>query len=218
MINFIFEIIKTHGWFSVVLGGLIEQIVVPIPSPIIPMAAGFLFVSKDIYGFFPIFTNVFLKAALPFAIGSTIGSTFIYLISYFGGKFLIEKFSKLIDIKWEEVEAIKKKYFHGNFRDKVVIFLSRAIPVVPSALFSAVCGAIRFKPFDYYLFTAIGLLVRGLILGFVGYKSGEALFSISKGLDGFEMILSVGFVAICFLLFVFAYIKRKKWLKSLSKQ
>jgi len=216
--NAVFEAIKANGAISVVFGGLIEQVVVPIPSPIIPMAAGFLFVGKEFSGFFPVFKELFFKAALPFAIGSTIGSTMVYLIAWFGGKFLIDKLQRWLEISWQDIEAIKKKYFTGKSTDELVIFASRAIPVVPSVLFSAACGAIRIKPFPFYFYTALGLLVRGLLLGWLGWQSGEAIFAVSEGLDKWEMILSITFVAIGGIGLLWAYSQRKKWLKRLRKE
>ena len=216
--NIVFEAIKANGAISVAFGGLIEQVIVPIPSPIIPMAAGFLFVGKELSGFWLIFKEIFFKAALPFAIGSTIGSTMVYLITWFGGKFLIDKLQKWLEITWEDIEAIKKKYFTGKSTDELVIFASRAIPIVPSVLFSAACGAIRIKPFSFYLYTGLGLLVRGFLLGWLGWQSGEAIFAVSEGLDKWEMILSVAFVVIAGVVLVWAYTQRKKWLKSLREK
>lgn len=220
MIDFnslIFESIKSHGVVSVALAGLVEQIIVPIPSPLVPMAAGFFFVPKEFFNLFELFKNLFNKAALPFAIGSTIGSTMVYLIAFFGGKWLIEKFKKWLGIEWEDVEAIKKKYFKGRVIDELVIFLSRAIPVLPSVLFSAACGAIRIKPVNFYLFTFLGLLVRGMVLGWVGWQSGEALFAVSGSFDKWEKILSVILVLVAGVCLVFAYRSRKKWLANLRK-
>lgn len=215
--NILFESIKKHGVFSVALAGLVEQVIVPIPSPVIPMAAGFLFISKETTSFFPLLKEIFFKAALPFSIGSTVGSTIVYLAAWFGGKWLINKFSKWLDITWDDVEIIKKKYFKGRATDELVIFLSRAIPIVPSVLFSAAAGAIRIRPVSFYFFTWLGLLVRGILLGYLGWQSGEAIFAISEGLDKWEMILSVGFVGIAGILLLWAYKKRKEWLAALRK-
>lgn len=216
--NAIFEAIQAGGVWSVLIGGLVEQVIVPVPSPIIPMAAGFLFVPAEISGFFIVLKDIVLKAALPFAIGSTIGSTMVYLLAWFGGKFLIEKFQKWLDITWEDVEAIKAKYFSENSADELVIFLSRAIPVIPSVLFSAACGAIRIKPWKFYLYTALGLFVRGILLGWLGWQSGEAIFAVSEGVDRWENVFTIGILAISLGLLVWAYTKRKDWLASIREE
>jgi membrane protein DedA with SNARE-associated domain len=213
----IFEAIKNNGVISVIIAGLVEQVIVPIPSPVIPMAAGFIFVPQNVAGFLEILKTIFLKAALPFAIGSTIGSTIVYLAAWYGGKWLINKFSRWLEITWNDVELVKEKYFRDNYYDALVIFISRAIPIVPSVLFSAACGAIRIKPITYYATTALGLLVRGIILGWIGWRSGEALFSIADGLDSFGTIMNLVFVLLIGGLLLWAYFKREKWLENLRQ-
>lgn len=211
----IFEAIKNNGVISVIIAGLVEQVIVPIPSPVIPMAAGFVFVPQNVTGFLEILKTIFLKAALPFAIGSTIGSTIVYLAAWYGGKWLINKFSRWLEISWKDVELVREKYFKDNYYDGLVIFISRAIPIVPSVLFSAACGAIRIKPITYYVTTGLGLLVRGMILGWIGWRSGEALFSIAEGLDSFGTIMNLVFVGLIGGLLFWAYLKREKWLENL---
>jgi membrane protein DedA with SNARE-associated domain len=211
----VFEFIKQNGVKSVVLGGLIEQIIVPIPSPLVPMAAGFLFVSPSLT-FWVAAKEIFLKAALPFAIGSTIGSSMVYLIAWHGGKWLIDKFSKWFSFNWSDIEKFQKRYFQGRNTDELLIFLFRAIPLIPSVLVSAACGAIRIKPLSFYFFTFLGLLIRGIILGFVGWQSGEAVFKVSEGLDKWEMVLSV-IIALAVMAGLFLAFKgRKKWLKKIG--
>jgi membrane protein DedA with SNARE-associated domain len=211
----IFENIRQHGTISVIAGGLIEQVIVPIPSPIIPMAAGFLLVNQGVFSF-SIVKEIFLKAALPFAIGSTIGSSMVYLIAWFGGKWMINKFSKWFSFTWEDVEKFQKKYFTGKSTDELLIFVFRAIPIMPSVLISAVCGAVRIRPWSYYFWTFIGLFIRGIILGFVGWKSGDAIFKISSGLDRWEMVFSIIILAVFAGVFFWAYKGRKKWLQKIG--
>ena len=213
--NTIFEYIRLHGVASVILGGLVEQVIVPIPSPIIPMAAGFLLVSPGAVSL-KLFWDIFLKAALPFAIGSTLGSTMVYLASWYGGKWAIDKFHKWIGFDWEDIEGLTKKYFTGKSTDEWLIFLFRAIPMVPSVLISAACGVIRTKPWSFYPFTFLGLLVRGIVLGFLGWKSGDALFKLAEGLDKGEMVLSIIILLLMIVFFGFMYFSRKKWLKGIK--
>ena len=213
--NEIFNYIRLHGVISVILGGLIEQIIVPIPSPIIPMAAGFLLIEPGVLSL-GVLWDIFIKAALPFAIGSTIGSTIVYLVAWFGGKWAIDKFHKWLGIDWGDIEGLQKKYFNGKSTDEFLIFAFRAIPMIPSVLISAACGVIRTKPLSFYLFTFLGLLVRGIILGFLGWKSGDALFEIAGGLDKGEMILSIIILLLIIVFFGVMFFTRKKWLKKIG--
>lgn len=215
--NAIFEAIQAGGVWSVILAGLVEQVVVPIPSPIIPMAAGFLFVPAGAEGFLFILKGLTLKAALPFAVGSTIGSTMVYGMAWHGGQFLINKLENWLEVTWEDVEAIKARYFNETSADELVIFLSRAIPIIPSVLFSAACGAIRIRPWKFYLYTALGLFVRGILLGWLGWQSGEAIFAVSEGIDRWETVFTIGILVISFVFLVWAYLKRKDWLASIRE-
>lgn len=214
--NQIINYIRAHGVVSVAVGGLIEQIIIPIPSPLIPMAAGFLLIPPGASSL-KLFGDIFFKAALPFAIGSTIGSTIVYLIAWYGGKYLIDKFHKWLGIDWEDIEGIQKKYFTGKSTDEILIFVFRAIPMIPSVLVSAVCGVIRTKPISFYLFTFLGLLVRGMLLGFLGWKSGDALFGIAGGLDKGEMILSLLILIAIAAFFIVMFFSRKKWRGRIKK-
>jgi membrane protein DedA with SNARE-associated domain len=216
--DFIINGIQQNGAISVMIAGLIEQVIVPIPSPVIPMAAGFFFVPQDVVGLWPIVKNLVFKAAIPFTIGSTVGSTMVYLAAWFGGKWLIDKFSKWLEFDWEDVLAIKKKFFKGKAYDEAVIFISRAIPIVPSSLISAVAGAVRINPVSFYLFTALGLFVRGILLGWLGWQSGEALFAVSEGLDRWETIMTIGIVAVAGAVLGYGYLNRDKWLKKLHQE
>jgi len=213
--NAVFDFIRQNGVGSVILGGLIEQVIVPIPSPLVPMAAGFLFISPEI-NFLIALKEVFLKAALPFAIGSTLGSTLIYLIAWHGAKWLIDRYAKWFSFKWENIEKFQEKYFQGKPTDELLIFAFRAIPMIPSVLVSAACGAVRTKAMSFYLYTFLGLLVRGVILGLLGWQSGEALFKVSRGLDKMEMILGIMILLIIFVFFFWAYKGRKKWLNKIG--
>ena len=57
LIDKIFAAIKTHGMISVFLGGIIEEIIVPIPSPLICMGAGYLLIEPNLsFEFFAIFS------------------------------------------------------------------------------------------------------------------------------------------------------------------
>jgi membrane protein DedA with SNARE-associated domain len=142
----------------------------------------------------------------------------VYLIAWFGGKFLIDKLEKWLDITWADVEAIKAKYFRESSADEFVIFLSRAIPVIPSVLFSAASGAMRIKPWKFYLYTAFGFIVRGILLGWLGWQSGEAIFAVSEGVDRWETVFTIGILAVSLGLLIWAYLKRNDWLASVREE
>lgn len=205
------------GFWALILAGIIEQVVVPIPSPLVPMLGGVLFVAKNLTGL-SLLKTLFFRVALPFSIGSTLGSTLVYLIAWSGGKWLIDKFHRWLEFGWAEVEGLKMRYFSGKKTDELLIFLFRAIPVIPSVLISAVAGAMRLNPMGFYFFTWLGLLVRGLVLGWLGWESGEMVFQVSRGLDRWETMVTFLILLLSGGVLCWAYLRREKWLTSLKRQ
>lgn len=206
----IIDLVRELGSAGVFIAGIIEQIIVPIPSPIVPMGGGFFLVEKEA-GFLTALKDIFIKVALPFSLGSTLGATFVFFIAYQGAFIIIDRFERFFGFGTKEIEKMKKRFFKGK-ADELMIFLLMAVPVIPSVLVSAVCGAIRVPPYEYYLFTFLGLLVRGLVLGFLGWWFGEAYFQMAQGVNQLEslVLLILGLLALGGLLL--AYQKRDRFL------
>lgn len=208
--NWLTEAIQKNGSLSVFIGGIFEEVIVPIPSPLVCMAGGaFLVIGDEALSL-----ALFKRVALPFALGATLGSSFVYLIAYFGGRFLVDKFAKYLGFNWEMIEKMRKKFIKGH-RDEVAIVVLRAIPVMPVSLISGLCGAVRLNWKEFYLFTFLGLLVRGFILSFVGWQLGSAYEPIVHGLDRVETLISVALALIMVGCLGFLYHKRKKFFDKL---
>ena len=167
--QWIMELMRAHGQISVFIGVMIEQIIVPIPSPLIIMGAGAILIPPEL----PI-SNAFLQICwiivLPGAIASTLGSYIGYLISYYGGKALVTRLERFLDVDWKEIENLERR-FQGK-KEALSIFFSRAIPVFPISLVSIFAGLLRvpIKPFTLYTF--LGSIFRCFFLGFVGWWIG----------------------------------------------
>jgi membrane protein DedA with SNARE-associated domain len=205
----ILELIQKNGNLAMFLGGLIEQIIVPIPSPIITMAGGAFLVSQN-SSFFQTLWEIFIKVSIPYTIGATIGTSLVYLIAFYGGKPLIDKFGKYIGISWQLIEKVRSD-FQKTITDELFILISCVVPVVPVSLVSGFCGGFKIPAKKFYPMVFIALLIRAAILGFIGYKMGETFTSLAHGLDKIESILT--FVG-AGLLLGFLYLKREKWIKK----
>jgi membrane protein DedA with SNARE-associated domain len=59
----------------------------------------------------------------------------------------------------------------------------------------------------------LALIIRAIILGFIGFNLGEAFTGLAHGMDEIESILTV---VGAFLILGFLYLKREKWLKKNS--
>lgn len=209
--SWLIEAIRSNGGLSIFIGGIIEEIFVPIPSPLVAMAGGaFLIVKGE-----AVFPSLLRKVVLPFSLGATLGSYFVYLIAFWGGRFLIEKMKKYLGFNWQMIEKTRDRFIKG-YRDEIAIFLLRAIPVVPVSLISGVCGAVRINWKEFAIFTFLGLLVRSFILGFLGWQTGAAFETLVEGIDKIENLILILVFLFLLSLLGFGYYKREKFLGSKS--
>jgi membrane protein DedA with SNARE-associated domain len=196
------ESMRAHGQLSVFVGVMIEQIIVPIPSPLIIMGAGAILILPDLS-----IPNALLQIlwiiVLPGAIASTLGSYIGYMISYYGGKALVIRFQRFLDVNWDEIGNLEKR-FKGR-KQAVSIFLSRAIPVFPISLVSIFAGLLRIPMKPFTLYTFLGSIFRCLFLGFVGWWIGATYEKVATRLDSAETFISIlmliGMVAVLWYLY-----------------
>jgi membrane protein DedA with SNARE-associated domain len=170
LITYIQEIVFRFGPWGVFLASFLEEVIFFVPSPVVPMTAGFFLISPDIQ-LTQALVQVFLQIALPVAIGLSLGSLFPYGVFYFGGRRAIEKWGHFMGLSWESIEKIENKFARG-YRDELALLILRLSPV-PSVAISSFCGIIRYPVLRFAIITAFGALVRGFILGIIGWQIGE---------------------------------------------
>lgn len=204
-IQIFFELVQQHGVIAVMLGMVIEEVVVPIPSPIIPMAAGFLLI--DAATLSAAMFQIFFLIALPASIASVISSYFVFLIAYHGGPPIIKKYGKYIDLKWEEVQKLESHFDSGN--EKYYVALFRAIPIVPLSLISGSAGLFQMNWKTYGIWSFIGMMPRNFFLALIGWWIGsrEVLERIAGLIDSLSTLVIV--VAVLSVGSVIAYRKAR---------
>ncbi len=174
MIEALLAFLQVHilpwGAFGVFVASVVEEVIAPIPSALIMTTSGFLFVSGGVS--LPTILNLLLKVALPAALGVTLGSFFVYFLARYGGRFVIEKWGKYIGLYWSDIEKLQSK-LSGTRKDEIIISTARVMPIVPSVAISALCGIIEMPVLKYTIITFIGMFVRGIILGVVGWQLGN---------------------------------------------
>ena len=85
------------------LGGLVEEVIAPIPSPFVMAAVGSAAYAQS---------KAFIMLAWLALVGSagkTIGAWFIYFVADKMEDVVIEKFGKFLGVSHEQVEDIRKK-------------------------------------------------------------------------------------------------------------
>jgi membrane protein DedA with SNARE-associated domain len=205
--QWIMDLMRTHGQLSVFIGVIIEQVIVPIPSPLIIMGAGAVLILPGLS-----IPNALLQIlwiiVLPGTIASTLGSYIGYTISYYGGKALVVRFQRFLGVDWNEIESLEKR-FRGK-KEALSIFLSRAIPVIPISLVSIFAGLLRIpiKPFTIYTF--LGSIFRCFFLAFFGWWIGATYEKAAVHLDSIETVVSILMLIGMVVVFGYLYYKFRR--------
>lgn len=206
MIDYFINILKSWAdvlplpWFTFV-GAMIEEIIAPIPSPLVMTLAG-SFAASENQGFTYLLMLAFFGTA-----GKTIGCYVVYMIARTFEGIVTSRFGKFIGVTPEQVDKVSAKLGNG-WKDNVAIFLLRAAPIIPTAPVSIIAGLLRLDPKTYLLSSAVGVFVRNIFYLYLGFTGVGALEKINQNLDSFE---TIGYVIVLGLMAGLAvYIYKKK--------
>jgi uncharacterized membrane protein YdjX (TVP38/TMEM64 family) len=173
------QLISENGIAAVMLGMVIEEVIVPIPSPVIPMAAGAILIESTT--FIGAVFEAFFYIALPASIASVISSYFVFLIAFYGGKPVIQRYGKWLDLSWEDVQKFEEHFDSGN--EKYYVALFRAIPIVPLSLVSGSAGLFRMDWREYGVWSFIGMMPRNFVLAMIGWYAGDGFRLLASQID-----------------------------------
>lgn len=202
------HIISVYGIWGVLAATLIEEIIAPIPSGLVPLAAGFFLLPAE-ETFALVAVEAILLVALPVAIGMSFGSALVYAIGYYGGKPLIEKHERFLGISWKDIERIEKRVIRGN-RDELTLFLLRLVPIIPGVAISGFCGIVRYPFSRFMLVTFLGSGLRAYALGLAGWQGGEFYFKYVEVFDRFEHLILLGVVGLVAIGVLYYSLRKKR--------
>jgi membrane protein DedA with SNARE-associated domain len=207
MTQWIMDSMRGHGQLAVFIGVMIEQIIVPIPSPLIIMGAGAILILPELS-----IPNAILQIlwiiVLPGTIASTLGSYIGYMISFYGGRALVVRLQRFLDVDWEEIGNLEKR-FQGK-KQALSLFLFRAIPVFPISLVSIFAGLLRISIKPFTLYTFLGSIFRCLFLGFIGWWIGATYEKVATRLDSAETIVSILMLIAMAVILGYLYLKFRR--------
>lgn len=166
------------------LGGLIEEIVAPIPSPFVMAAVGSSAFAQNREIIFLVWLALLGSA------GKTLGAWVIYFIADKLEDLVVGKFGRFLGVSHQEVEGVGK-HFKGGWKDDFILFILRALPIVPSSPISVVCGIIKINLRTYLVSTLAGNFFRNLVYIYLGYSGISAYQSVLSGLDNTESMIQV---------------------------
>ena len=185
------------------IGSFLEEIIAPIPSPLVMTTAGTLAHTQN-------HTLLYLFwLALAASLGKTIASWLYYLLADKTEDLILTRFGKFIGISHKEIESIGKR-FNGTWRDDVVLLVVRALPIMPTSLVSVVCGFIKLNMRTYLQSTFIGYFIRSFIFLYIGYTGMTTYGNVSNELVSIESFIKVVSGAGLVLFLVWIFYKRGK--------
>jgi membrane protein DedA with SNARE-associated domain len=177
-----------------VVGAFIEEIIAPIPSPLIMMTAGLVAAEQG----YTVLNLLFL--ALIGAIAKTIASVILYFIVDKFEDVFMRKFGKFIGLTTDFSENIGKKLNKGKL-DYLTFFLLRATPVIPSAPVSVLAGFFKVNLKAYTVGTFFGVIIRNIIYLGIGFWFSDLITQFEAGFATFENVFQL-LIVICFFAWI----------------
>jgi len=198
--NLIIEVISQTGYGGITFLMALESACIPIPSEIIMPFSGFLVFEGKF---------IFWQVVLWGAIGNLIGSIVAYLVGYYGGRPLIEKYGKYLLISFHDLEKADQwfsKYGHST------VFFSRLLPVVRTFI-SLPAGISRmdFKKFSFY--TLAGCLPWSFVLTYAGVIMGKNWTDLEIYFRKFQWIIG-GLIVLGVVWWIWRHISNLKRISS----
>ncbi|MDD5144715.1 MAG: DedA family protein [Candidatus Pacebacteria bacterium] len=179
---FAINVISDTGYFGIAFLMALESACIPIPSEIIMPFSGYL-----------VWLGKFnlLQVALWGAIGNVIGSVVAYIVGFYGGRPLLDRYGKYLLISNEEINRAQEwfaKYGSAS------IFFSRLLPVVRTFI-SFPAGIARMNFGKFLIYTFLGCLPWAFILTYAGVIMGENWKDLEIYFKRFDWLILILFVA-----------------------
>ncbi len=195
----------------VTVGGIVEEIVAPIPSPLVATLAGSIAVSQGqgvVY--------LLLLCALA-TVAKTIGASLFYFLGDKLEHLAVPRFGRYIGVTHSDIETLRSR-LSGTWKDQVTLLIIRSIPVMPSTPVSLVCGILKINVRTFFVTTYVGFYIRNMMFFLLGYTGLSAVESLMSGLDTAETVLKIAMVLLAALVLAWLYWKRRTgspltWLK-----
>ncbi len=166
------------------LGSFIEELVAPIPSPVVMTLAGSMVATNE-----SPFWYLFIVAVIA-ALGKTIGAVILYFLADKSEDVILSKLGRFIGVTHKQVERIGDR-FQGTPRDYVTLLVIRATPIIPSAPISLVCGLIALPKKLFIISTFFGTIVRDFVYLYIGFTGLSAAAEIVDGIEGASSIITI---------------------------
>lgn len=187
----------------VMVGTLLEEIIAPIPSPLVMTTAGSLIQAQGHAWPYMLLIGVIAAAS------KTVGALIFYVLGDKCEDIVVPRFGKFIGVTHEELEHYGD-HFRGNWKDELILLFLRSIPFMPSTPISAVCGIIKIPMRSFLTATFVGFYLRELFFLALGYTGLHALQSVMTGIESLETIMKIIVLGVVGGVVLWMYYKRMK--------
>jgi len=165
-------------------GSFIEEIIAPIPSPVVMTLSGTMVASNGSPFLY------LLVVAILAAIGKTIAATILFVIADKTEDVILSKTGKYIGVTHTQVEQIGAR-FKGTPRDYVTLLIIRSTPIIPSAPISLICGLIGLPKKLFIVSTFFGTIIRDFVYLYIGFTGLGAAEEIANGIEGASSVVTI---------------------------
>ncbi len=194
IVEYLESIIGAFGVWGVFLAAFVEEVVAPLPSPLVMTASGFFLLEGPFS--LDLFLVLILLVAIPYAIGVTLGSFILYGLLYHFGETAVRSWGRWFGISWKEVETFQGRLRRTRWDDISLLFF-RVVPLIPSAALAAASGFVRMPIIRYTFITLIGVSIRAALFATLGWYAGSAYYQYAEQVAEFESIATFIFVGVC---------------------
>lgn len=186
----------------VMVGGIIEEIIAPIPSPLVSTLAGSITSAQELG-----IPYLLMICALSTA-AKTAGAWIFYFLGDKLEDLAVPRFGKYIGVKHEELEHFSDR-FSGTWKDDFTLLLLRSIPVMPSTPVSLICGILKIRLRTFLVSTFFGFYLRNLFFMILGYSGLHAMESLMSGIDTAETFFKIVIIGGVVLVLGWMYYQRQ---------
>lgn len=204
ILTFVKDFLTAAGYPGIFLLMAIEGFGIPIPSELTMPFSGFLASAAGGSRF------VLPVVILVGAVGEICGGIVAYLIGYWGGNPVLERYGRVVLLSPEELE--KGHRWMSRYGDWVVL-VTRLLPAIRSFI-ALPAGVVRMPLWRFLLYSAIGSVVWCAALALVGHSLGQHWQTVSTDFRRYDVILLAAIV----LLIGFGVYKRVSHLRRRSSR
>ncbi len=200
IIQVILDVIESFGYLGIFIFMAIESSILPLPSEVVMIPAGYLVWQGKMNPFLAIIAGTF---------GSLAGALCNYYIAIKIGRIFVIKYGKYFFMKEKSLIATEKFF---NKHGEVSTFIGRLIPVIRHYI-SLPAGLAKMNLWRFCIFTLMGAFIWVSILTAFGFWLGDSFSNISineianafgRGeLDSMQMLVKQKMHIIIFSVLVF---------------